>query len=255
MRRAIRHNHRWLRFLRRSHRTSGVLLALFVLLLSATGILLNHSDSLGLPAAPVPAAIAAWYFGTAPAVDGVQLDGNLDGNYVYLLGETIYRDQQPLAYCQQQFAGALLVSPGTALAIGLPELDLLVLCDSELLLFTATGMLLERIGSAQGAPEALVALAWVDGNLRLGSALDSYVLDLQTLAFLPVPEVLKMPPLAEVPPALLATGIVSWEQFVLDLHSARLLGAVGPYVSDLLALLLIFMSVSGLLVWWSTRRP
>jgi hypothetical protein len=251
MRRSIRRNHRGLRFLRRSHRLSGVALALFVLVLAVTGILLNHSDSLGLPKAPVPAAIAALYFGPPPAVDGAQLGEH----YVYLLGETIYRDQQPLAYCQQQFAGALPVSTSAALATGLPELNLLVLCDGELLLFADTGDMLERIGASYGAPQGLAALAWVDGSLRLGSALSSYALDLQTLQFLPVSGVLAMAPLARVPGALLAPGIVSWEQFVLDLHSSQVLGAAGPYVSDLLALLLIFMSISGLLVWWSTRRP
>ena len=48
-------------------------------------------------------------------------------------------------------------------------------------------------------------------------------------------------------------AVVSWEQFILDLHSGKLLGLYGVMFSDLLAVLLIFMSISGIMMWWNSR--
>jgi uncharacterized iron-regulated membrane protein len=40
-----------------------------------------------------------------------------------------------------------------------------------------------------------------------------------------------------------------WERVVLDLHSGRIVGLAGVYFMDLIALLLIFLSVSGITLW------
>ena len=44
------------------------------------------------------------------------------------------------------------------------------------------------------------------------------------------------------------------EQIVLDLHSGRLFGNIGVLVMDLVAILLIILSITGFIAWNSNRQ-
>ncbi len=47
---------------------------------------------------------------------------------------------------------------------------------------------------------------------------------------------------------------LSLERLLLDLHSGRIFGSIGVLVYDLLALALGFLSISGLVLWFRSRR-
>jgi len=47
---------------------------------------------------------------------------------------------------------------------------------------------------------------------------------------------------------------LSMERVMLDLHSGRIFGSYGIYVMDAAALALLWLSLSGLWVWWSRRQ-
>jgi hypothetical protein len=46
---------------------------------------------------------------------------------------------------------------------------------------------------------------------------------------------------------------LSVERVIADLHSGRVIGIVGPFVMDVVAVLLIVLSLSGLLLWLRPR--
>ena len=235
---------RWTRLLRRWHRLSGVGLATFVVLLSLTGILLNHSYRLALPESPLPATLAAVYFGTEPEIQGFRVASQ----FVYLRAETLYLDQQPVGFCQQELAGAIALEDVEAMPAAL-----LVLCDSELLLIATSGELSERLGAGYGVPTGLSALGRSGDTLLASKGEVTYRLDLVRLEFEPSDLAFEPVKSMAVPDGILMPAVVSWEQFILDLHSGKLLGLYGVMFSDLLAVLLIFMSISGIMMWWNSR--
>jgi hypothetical protein len=49
-------------------------------------------------------------------------------------------------------------------------------------------------------------------------------------------------------------GGLSLERLLLDIHSGRIFGRFGVLIYDLLALVLGFSAVSGLVLWWRTRK-
>jgi uncharacterized iron-regulated membrane protein len=44
------------------------------------------------------------------------------------------------------------------------------------------------------------------------------------------------------------------ERVILDLHSGRFFGKLGPWLFDIAALLLILLSLSGAWIWLKRRR-
>jgi len=47
---------------------------------------------------------------------------------------------------------------------------------------------------------------------------------------------------------------ISWQRVVLDMHSGRWFGPLGPWIVDLAALVLLFLACSGFWIWYSRRR-
>jgi hypothetical protein len=225
------------RRMRGAHRNMGVVIAVFLLLFALTGILLNHSHDLALDRLAVPAIIAGRYYGDE-TVNGFEIDGR----FVYQLSETLFLDRIPVAVCEGQLAGAAAI-----------DANLVAACDGELIVFTGAGALVERLGSAHGIPAGISALAGRDGLVLLQTADGVKSLDLATLAVLPAATA-AWPSLVTVPGDVLMAETVTWERFILDLHSARFIGAGGVWLSDFLALLLIVLSVSGTVMWLLPRR-
>jgi len=47
--------------------------------------------------------------------------------------------------------------------------------------------------------------------------------------------------------------VISWERILSDLHSGRILPGVGRYLFDLTALCLLYLCMSGVLLWFRRR--
>jgi len=47
---------------------------------------------------------------------------------------------------------------------------------------------------------------------------------------------------------------LSWERVMLDLHSGRLFGTAGVWVVDVAAVLLLFLALSGFVLWYQHMR-
>ncbi len=232
------------------HRYAGVSAAVLVLLLALTGVALNHGDALHLERRFVGAAgLLDWYgIGVEEPVSF-----RIGGRWVSAVGRRLYLD-----------ARALPVRIDGALRGALQAGPLLVAASTGgLLLLTAQGTPVERIGPAQGAPSGIEAIAaGTDGAVRVRTAHGIYRVDLDRLDWSAdaAPQAAWIAP-AQAPAALRArlrrdarAHVLSWERVLLDVHSGRILGAAGTWLTDAAAAALVFLAVSGLRLWVRGRR-
>ena len=132
--------------------------------------------------------------------------------------------------------------------MALPEQNLL-LCDGELLVLTPGYQLIERLGAFHGLPDALSRISLTSKQVLLGTAGAVYIFDANSLQISKTTADLVPISRIEIPQGLLSADSVSWQQFVLDLHSGALFGGVGRWVVDVFGVLAIFMAISGLVMW------
>lgn len=223
--------------IKKAHRSIGIVLVFFLLILAVTGIVLNHSDDIGLADAPVPAFIAGWYYDD----ELVAVDGFLAGDhYVYGVGADVYMDDQAVTACADDLAGAISL-----------DNQLVALCGGDLLVVSMEGQLIERLGVAHGVPSMIDRLGRSEDKLVVNGDDGSAVFDLTSLQTGPVGGDIQWQQPAPLPPGLtrnLLADAVSWEKFIMDIHSGRIVGIGGVWLADLVAVLLVVMSVSGLVL-------
>lgn len=234
------------------HRRLGLTAAVFVLLLAITGLALNHTDSLRLDERFVGAGwLLGWYGIEAPArAEGFRLEGST----VTRLGERVYLDDRLVEQDVDALSGAVSTDGFIIVAV-----------DGELLLLTAAGDRVERLGREDGIPAGIRAVGTdADGRLVVRTASGIYRADPQLLTWEPsgsASNAVRWPEPVAPDPALLASlrqdylsNILTLERVLLDLHSGRILGRYGPWLMDAAAVLLLVLAVTG--VWlWSGLRP
>ena len=130
------------------------------------------------------------------------------------------------------------------------EQQIIVLCDSELLLFTANAELIERIDSSRGVPVGINAIHAEGEKFYVIAGSDWYEFDLWNFeSRIDERKAVAEEPLLAVPTSLLFKETISWQQFVLDVHSGAILGLQGKLFNDLIAMFIIFMAFSGIVLW------
>lgn len=235
-----------LRTLRRWHRRIGVVAALFFLLLALSGLMLNHPGGFGLAQRKVhSSALARWYGFKPAAPQSMYAAGEhtlVWGNGAWLLdGRRIAED--------------------AAVPVGMVQMgpELYIATPDALFEYGPRYRLIEKIPSAELPAAPIRALA-AEGDLLLlqtpGATLASHdLVQWQRTGASPARWSTAQP----VPPgrrAALAGALlpgISLQQLVADAHSGRLFGSSGPLLVDLLAVLLMFLALTG--AWLFMRSP
>jgi len=237
--------------LRRLHRSLGAAAALFVLFIVISGIAINHSNDLGLDRRHVSQPfLLDWYGLGAP---DKLLGFDLGDAWLSFAGAQLYLDEKPVAAIS---GGVGAVSSG----------GLLIAAGSdELLLLDHDGNLVERQPWATVDAAAIESIGLDDNGavlVKSGGRLWSADADLLSWQLgdeatanarwatpAPAPGELKQ----AITRSYRGQG-PSLEKVLLDLHSGRFFGTAGVIVYDLLALALGFLALSGLVLWWRSRR-
>jgi len=237
--------------IRRLHRSLGAFAALFVIFMVLSGILINHSNGLGLDQQRVEQGfLLDWYgFGKPDNLRSFAVGDN----WLSFAGSQLYLNDKPV----------------TTLSGGIGAVfngDLLIVSGSdELLLLDLDGNLIERlpwdsIGTSPiesiGLHENTLVAVKSSGQLWLADAeLINWQQARETTAFaewslsVPTPETLRQ----TITRHYRGEGL-SLERVLLDLHSGRIFGSVGIFVYDLIALALGFLAISGLILWVRSKR-
>jgi len=233
--------------LRKAHRYAGLLgLAIFAAI-AITGMTLNHADALGLPQRHVTLRWVLQLYG----IDQNEIsDGYAaTGHWVSQLGERYYLDQKPLPLSADKLIGAVSSAP-----------MLIVASDNGLTLLLADGQLVEQL--TQGIATPIDAIGTNPAGrvvLRSGDMLQ--VADAELLNWQAWSGTVHWSR-AQKLPAALASQLAqqhfgqgpSWERVLLDLHSGRLFGHYGWILTDLAAVLILLLGVSGLWSWGRQHR-
>lgn len=233
----------------RWHRTTGIIVAVIVVLLSISGVMLNHPDAFGLRNHYVASDWLLDLYGIDPETPPVAFAAG--GHWVTRIGERLYFDRSELSVRGADLIGA--VADGGNIVVAL---------DNRLLVLSDAGATIELLEGAEGVPAGMKAIGTTaNGRLILDAAHGRYLADLNSLAWSKsdgIDAALAVPakPAAELSADLLrlyrGTGL-SLERVLSDLHSGRIFGPIGNWVVDLAGALFLFLAVSGTWMW--LRRP
>ncbi|GGQ25564.1 PepSY-associated TM helix domain-containing protein [Shewanella litoralis] len=239
----------FLRVLRPWHRRLGLASALFILLLTLTGVAINHSDDLGLDKTGVTQAWLLDYYGIAAPKHVAQFGQT--SSALYITDNLLWQNQQMILEAADTLISATFAS------------NMIVAIDAQqLYLFDKQGQLQETQGSSTGLPADLLGLAVVDNRVWLNTANGIYQADEQLidwqLASLPNGFNPWVSANNEIDKAIInraRSANLSWQRVMLDLHSGRLFGHLTIWLWDLFALALLMVSLSGFWIWLKQKPP
>jgi len=233
------------------HRYVGVGAALFVVLLSFTGILLNHSDSLNLDERYLSSpTLLSWY---GIKIPDHSVSFGAGKQLITQIGTQLYYGDAAVAGEYKTLLGAVVSG------------DMLVVAtDGSLLLLTPQGDVIERIDADGGVPMGLAAIG-IDahGHPVVKAAQGVYTPDRNWLQWSRCEDVQDIAWAAPQPtPADLRARLnqhylgrgLSLERVLLDLHSGRMFRQAGRGIADAIAVLLIVLTISGVWTWIRHRR-
>jgi len=229
------------------HRRAGIAAAVVMVLVTLTGIALNHTMELRLDQRMVDSEwLLRLYDIEAPAEPTAFA---LGAHTVAQLGDRLYFDERELGDARGALIGAVAAAAGFVVAAG-----------GGLVLLTADGRILEQLGAAEGVPPGLRALGTAaDGRLVVRAADGDHRLDLPALRWEPIDA--KEARVSWARPVTLADDRraalmkryrgrgLPLERILLDLHSGRILGRWGVYLVDAVAILTVVLAFTGLWMW------
>lgn len=240
------------------HRWLGLFSLLFIILLSSTGILLNHTEELSLDEQSVQSHWLQSLYGIKmPKQQNYQ---KLDNTWVVQLGQQIYYNQLALT----DESSSLIFAYQTA------EFSVLIFQEAVYLV-TFEGELIERLDHNNGLPTPISNVLAMENekeeNKKKESkksyliyadqkwysndenymtwSINEHVKKSVNLVRLNKPE----QAIQAIYRNLYLGNSLTLERVILDMHSGRLLGMIGVYFMDVVALILIILALSGLWIW------
>lgn len=223
------------------HRRVGLFMVVVLIVVIATGFLMNHGEQLKLAEVKLTSpSLLHWY--------GLERDRKLtgfhleSGSWLAESGGKLFLDGQAVAGCPASLKSAL----------DFTQLHL-ALCHDTLMLITRDGTLLEAITPALGLPHESNRLGLLENALVIETAQGLVHFDIDALSASPVEPAEITWSSSQPLPGKLALKLdptsISAEKLVQDIHSGRIFGTVGIILVDLSALLLLVLTITGLWSW------
>lgn len=229
------------------HRQLGIAVSLIVIILSVTGILLNHTEEFKLDSSYIKSEfLLKWYGIKKPVIKSYAVGEN----FISHLDDKIYFN-------------STLTQKETAAITGVVATKnfIAVASQNEILLLTLDGIKIERLDETSGVPNGIISLGINNAkqlilktNKKLFKTNDDVTEWKQTTdininwsetSILPIP-------LENTLINLFRGEGLTKERIMLDIHSGRILGKAGPLLMDLSAVLLLLLSFTG--VWMYVKR-
>lgn len=221
---------------------------LFLILISASGLTLNHADALGLSRHAAGPWLLGLYGADLPPVESAY---SVAGMLFATSGQTLYADGEELAKNTGSLVGAVAIEGAYVVATG-----------SEFIVSNSNVELIERYAPDLSDPIGKLGIS--SDRIIVAIQNEHYEFNPQRMSLSPL-EDLSIDDIAWSQPAnpsdaqakQIGTAelghAINWERVLLDFHSGRILPAVGRYIADLTALCLLYMCFTGI-VLWARRR-
>lgn len=227
-------------FLHRWHRRLGLSAVLVIIMVSITGVMLNHTGDLSLAKQYPQSSLWLW-----PYPDNANMGFQFGQTVIYDTAQAVYLNDQLLASCPPPLLNAVNL-----------ENQLWILCQGQLL-YLKNLQLIESIDTqllTTSNAQNINGLAQLNGQVILQTANQWCTLDTLSLMLgepSPAPTSLSIPHILDAKYQI--NHSISWQKVILDLHSGRFFGDFGVYVVDLAAFILLLLSLSGFWIWYSRR--
>jgi hypothetical protein len=232
------------------HRYGGITAALLVIIVCATGILLNHTEEFGLAKTNVKSEqLLRWYGIEIPATK-TYISENL---FLSLAGRRLYLNAQPVDGSYQNLNGFISMQD-----------FLLASVDDRFLVLQLDGSIIETLESFHGIPTGVRTIGLLNllPTVETESGIwqsDQTLMQWEQLNSIDSPVNWSQ---TAVLPDQFATAIqddqrgdgLPLERVILDLHSGQILGKAGPWIGDTVAALFILLALSGIWLWFKTRK-
>lgn len=230
------------------HRWTGLLCAVLVLVLSITGIALEHTDDWQLDQRYIASNWLLQHYG----IQADPITHYSAGEHSFShSGNQLYFDQQRLEYNSSFLCGAQAIAQGFALCVA-----------EGVLLLDTSGAVIEILDADITLPAPATGLGLTSSSqLVLLSHDGNWLADADMLLWQEYTGTPSQVSKRSEAGTTLSHNIqqqalareISWERLLLDLHSGRLFGRAGIYVMDIAAIALIYLALSGIWVWWKRR--
>lgn len=225
------------------HRQAGLFVALLAVILSITGLLLQHTDTFGFGRYYLRSPwLLSWYNTPAPDIKAIYLKQHeiVQVDDALLLNGTVIGQSNGQLWGATHNGETLLIGSGSKLFWLTPEAELIDLIDTP-------------THSPQGLAhqQANFQLKTEQGWFSLGSELEHWTPN-PTVNAAPLAQLHSLTIQQVALPSNLPVG-VTVERLLLDLHSGRFFGAIGILLMDLAALALVLLAFTGLWVWLRKR--
>ncbi len=221
-----------------------------VLLLSITGVFLNHTEKFRLDQSYVNNEIVLNWYNSRPPQQPSSF--NLDQIWITRIGDRLYFNDVELEQRSEVLWGVAMQQEMIVLAL-----------EDKLLLLTASGQQIEKLSGYDGVPAGITAIGMNEyDELVIKGVHGDYLVDLNVLAWEDYEEIAAEWSVEVAIPESLEQKLLNlyrgkgltWERLLLDIHSGRVFGDAGVYIVDLTALLFIFLALSGSWMWLRRRR-
>ena len=230
------------------HRRIGLAAIILIIILAFTGIMLNHTESLQLDNSYVESpALLNWY-GLEP--EGDIISYKINSHIISSWGGQLFFDKQTISKTTETLHGAVWA-----------EQLIMAAFDTEIILLSHEGELIERIPTSQSFSSIQrLGLKYsrpvIETSETLHYMADEHILDWDLISDEDIKWSVKTH-LNESQTNDLRTMFrgngLNMERIILDLHSGRIFGSYGIFLMDAAAIALLWLSCSGLWVWWSRR--
>jgi hypothetical protein len=232
------------------HKRVGISAALFVVMLSLTGIALNHSDAWGLDESYLSAWLSQSVYGIEDAPTyGVQLESEQGSIQVHFQAGQIYLNSEAAFACEQYLGASLMAQ------------NYIVACAERIVWINSAEQILDQYDLYSGLPEMLSSLGdSLDPVCMRAQSQQIYCLDddfnLQAAPHgQPYSSLVLSPLSASDVPNNLRSQSITLERFLLDMHAGRFFGRAGPLIMDAVAILFLLSALSGIFLWLKKRKP
>ena len=239
-------------FIQRWHKKIGIFIVIFVIFLAISGIALNHSEKFKLNTTFIKMEWLLDLYQISPNSEPVTYPSHND-NWITQLGERVYFNDVEIITNVEKLIGVVYIN--NTFVIGY---------DGKLMVLTEDGKLLESLSGAEGVPAGMKAIGVDDkDNVIIKSAHGYYRVNLDILNWNEhdllsanwsdtsknISEELRIAIFNEYR----GKGLTI-ERVLLDMHSGRVVGKWGTYFMDLVAILMLVISATGIWMWLKRRR-
>lgn len=227
------------------HRRIGLVALVLVIILAVTGIALNHTEQFGLDENFVDSEWILDWYGLQP--EGEPVSYPAGAHAITQWQQQVFFDNKVITSSTQSLRGAIRAEQFIVLAF-----------DSELLLLSPGGELVERIPTSTSFSNTRrLGMKYQRPVIETAEPLyymaDEHIIDWDVIINEDISwsqaDPVDATQRASLLQAFRGSGL-SMERVILDLHSGRIFGGWGIYLMDAAALALLWLSLSGLWVWW-----